>query len=124
MNLREQIVDFLNRHPSSIGVWFAVMGAWEGWNAVFRYDAYRVSIENRLRRRPWLIVFGVRIPSERPIQISGAVFWLILGLVMIDAELGLLPRKFWLCPLILALLAFFLVLSVVKLKSWGNRHSS
>jgi len=122
--MREQIVSFLNRHPSVIGILFASIGVWEFWNALFRYEAYKLSIEKLIRRRPWVIFIGLRAPQPRPISISAALLGLVLGLAMIDLEIGLLPRKLWLGPMTIALLAFLVVLIAVKLKFWRKSHSS
>jgi hypothetical protein len=122
--MREQIANFLNQHTSIIGILFAFLGVWELWNGVFRYEVYRLSIEKLIRRRPWIAILGLRAPQPRPIQVSAALLVLVIGLAMIDFETGLLPRKLWLGPMTLALLAFFVVLISVRSKSWRKSRSS
>ncbi|HEX9005623.1 MAG TPA: hypothetical protein VGB07_37285 [Blastocatellia bacterium] len=122
--MREQIANFLNQHTSIIGILLALLGVWELWNGLFRYDIYKLSIEKLIRRRPWVAILGLREPQPRPIQISAALLVLAIGLAMIDFEIGLLPRKLWLGPMTLSLLAFFVILLSVKLKSWRKSRSS
>lgn len=122
--MREQIANFLNQHTSIIGILLALLGVWELWNGLFRYDIYKLFIEKLIRRRPWIAILGLREPQPRPIQISAALLVLVIGLAMIDFEIGLLPRKLWLGPMTLSLLAFFFILLSVKLKSWRKSRSS
>jgi len=122
--MREQIANFLNQHTSIIGILLALLGVWELWNGLFPYDIYKLFIEKLIRRRPWIAILGLREPQPRPIQISAALLVLVIGLAMIDFEMGLLPRKLWLGPMTLSLLAFFVILLSVKLKSWRKSRSS
>lgn len=116
--MREQIVEFLNQHPSVLGVIFAVTGGWELWQAVLRYEAYKKDIARWIRKRSWLVFIGLKPAQPRPISISAALLIFIMGLAMIDFEIALLPKMFWGVLAALALFNLLTVLLIVKWKAW------
>jgi uncharacterized membrane protein YdfJ with MMPL/SSD domain len=115
--MREQIANFLNQHPSVLGIVLALLGGWNLWQSLFRYERYKKSIERALSKRPWLALIGFSNVQPRPILIAASILCLIAGLTMIDAEIGLLDRKFWAAPLIISLLYLFVVFIRVKWRS-------
>lgn len=116
--MREQFVAFLNRHPSVIGIPFLLAGLWEFINATFRYDAHRRGRERLLRRNAWLRILGTKPSLPRPAAIVGGLWIALIGAILIDAELAQQPRHFWLVPLSLMTIGFFIVLGVTKLQGW------
>ncbi|MBO0863160.1 MAG: hypothetical protein J2P21_32645 [Chloracidobacterium sp.] len=107
--MREQIANFLNQHPSVMGMVLALLGCWNLWQSLIRYERYKKSVERTLSKRPWLALIGLSSLQPRPILIAASILGLIAGLTMIDFEIGLLDRKFWAAPLIISLLYLFVV---------------
>jgi hypothetical protein len=96
------VTNFLNENPAIVGLILSAYAALNLWIALFRFRQF----QKFFWRHPGLEFF-TGSPKSRSLHVAGSALFFAIGLAMVDSELGLFSRQFWLAAVSVAAIHFF-----------------
>lgn len=112
------MMDFLNRNPIIIGLVLVVSALFDLWILVFRFSGYQKFVQRHL----WFRVLSKNTePVSREARITGSIFFLVAGLMVIANALGWFSLTFK-ASVIAA--PFIIWIALIIRDKWRNRKRS
>lgn len=95
------MADFLNKHPALLGVIIVLITSVELWFVIFRYERLQ-----KFLKRHWLLRIIQGQAQSKSAEIAGLTLFLVIGLILLDSAIHLLPKMFWAAALLVAFSSF------------------